>query len=330
MIYKNVELFNVEETEIFDDHSITMLRIPATVRDQLNSRARTIAAGCATGVEIRFVITGEKAVVKLFVSDIKANDFCPLVLYYGAIQSGWLWLDPQNLNCGLNEIVIKRPENFEEFERLARTYHHPFSPCVMRVRLSSGNSIKFVGVEGNVRPPQVTEEPKEKILFYGSSITHGSLSAMPDTTFVSIIASKTGYDAINLGFAGSCYIEKAMSDYIASRDDYRFAVVELGTNAFGEIDDNEFAQRCMYLIRTYKRNHPDKKLYVIDCFSVKPRYDICRKIVFDCVKEIDSPTIIYVCGKNLLENENSIAADFTHPTVEGQRKIAENLRTLFG
>jgi hypothetical protein len=63
MIYKNAELYNIEEMiELSDKSGYALSRIPKSVRDRLPERGQLMAFnGC--GAEIRFNIVGDQAKV---------------------------------------------------------------------------------------------------------------------------------------------------------------------------------------------------------------------------------------------------------------------------
>ena len=107
MIFENVELHNVDCVEK-GEHGYVMFRVPNETREKLNTRARDLVSRYTTGVEIRFVMNSDKAVLKLYVKGQNKNRFLPCQLFYGGIYSGWLWYDPVNLNDGLNEIIIDK------------------------------------------------------------------------------------------------------------------------------------------------------------------------------------------------------------------------------
>lgn len=54
-------------------------------------------------------------------------------------------------------------------------------------------------------------------LAYGSSITHGSLALAAPCSYPFQIARRLGCDYLNLGYAGSAYLEREMAEYIVSR-----------------------------------------------------------------------------------------------------------------
>lgn len=323
MIYNNVELHNVE-CLIPGKVGQLMCRVPEETRQGLTARGRDVISTYSTGVEIRFVMNGDKAAVRIYADYFDEYKFFPVQLFYGGIQAGWLWLNPVNLHNGMNEIVVDRPKNYEKLEVKSNADGNTFDPHVMRLLISSG-PVEFCGVEGDVRQPEESEKPKKKILFYGSSITHGSLACLPSNHFVRLIGDMTGAEVFNKGFAGACFLEKSMCDYVASRSDCDTAVFEIGSNAYKALPDEELAARTEYLIKAYASHNPGKKFFVIDRLIPSERYPACKELVKSAVEAAGCGDAVFVSGMDLLETTHSTAADFTHPTALGQFLIAENL-----
>lgn len=323
MIYNNVELHNVDAVGE-GEFGTVMYRVPEDIRQRLNARARDVVASHTTGVEIRFVMLCEKAVVRVHVADNDPYAYLPVQLYYGGVASGWVWFNPMNLNPGFNEIVINKPKGLEKLIEKSNSEGHEFDVGVIRILLPS-SKIQLVGVEGDVRPPKDSEKPPKKVLFYGSSITHGSLSCLTSNTFVNILGTEMKADVFNKGFPGACHVSHAMSDYIASRNDYDFAVCEVATNVYKTIPDEELAERIEYLIKHYNSAHSEKPLVIIDNLIITERTEPSRKLVRAAVKNAGCDKVIYINGKKLLTSSSLVMADFTHPTPLGQFTIAMNL-----
>ena len=324
MLFQNAELFNVEEL-VPTPHGLRISRLPAHVREKMNNIVQTASAFAADGVEIRFVLQGPTATIRFNLPNGKANDLIPVILYFGNIQGGWLpWLTMKTLHPGLNELVIERPQYEDRFPEHAATYNHPFAPCVVRVRLCSSCQY-LLGIEGDIRPPKAEELPKLHGICYGSSITHGSLGILPNQMYVALCADALRADIRNLGFAGSCFLENAMGDYFAEQENLDFLCIELGTNLFGWFPEDQFVERVTYILDRFRETHPTTPIILIDILTVKPRDERCRTVVRELAAARNDPNLLALCGRDLLENEDSVSADFIHPTMEGQRKIAQNL-----
>ncbi|MBE6612857.1 MAG: hypothetical protein E7632_10235, partial [Ruminococcaceae bacterium] len=74
---------------------------------------------------------------------------------------------------------------------------------------------------------------EKPVLYYGSSITHGGHASRPGMSYEAIISRRLDCDYVNLGFAGSCKAEEAITDYIAALDPSVF-VLDYDHNAPNE------------------------------------------------------------------------------------------------
>ena len=325
IVDQRFELYNIDSF-INSDQGERICRVPAQVREGLLPTAHDVASLSATGCELRFVMNEGCDSVKV---RIKCLDlFMVLQLYFGSFQGGWEYLHIRGLFPGENELTITRPNNIEMLRKTAVERGHLFSPDVMRLCFRSG-AIADLRLEGDTRPPHPDEVPQKRIFFYGSSITHGSLSYLPCNDYASLVCQKLGADLINKGFAGSCRMEPAMIDYITGRDDYAFCVFELGSNIPPDVTEEAFKHSVMQLLKSYAHSHPDKKAFVIDDLIVlSPEHDKRRKQVRECLDALQNPNLVYVNGHDMLPDADLICADFVHPTVEGHQVMARHLLSV--
>lgn len=323
MIWQNkIDVHNVE-TFIPGEHGDSISRLPVDVVGKL---ARQDQSYSWTGVELRFVLTaGDRATVRIYCpdTDMAMNRAC--MLYHGNHQSGWTWLHCLQIHPGMNEITCALPENIEQLESLSHKYGHRFSARVFRL-VMPGGAYELCGIDGDVRPPRADEIPEKYGVFYGSSITNGSLSQNPSSCFVSICGHRLGVDTVNKGLAGSCYMEPALTGWLLSRyPDAAFFCVEVGTNCYGAISDDELRQRLEYMLNTFSATASDRPLFVIDCISRNAHHDGCRRLVSEILRQNTDPCVHYIPGDELIPDHSLYAADGVHPSIDGHIMIADNL-----
>lgn len=73
----------------------------------------------------------------------------------------------------------------------------------------------FIGLEEGAVLKKSENTFAAKVLFYGSSITHGACSSRPGTSFVSAVCRNLNLDFYNFGFSGSAKGEPAVAEYLA-------------------------------------------------------------------------------------------------------------------
>ena len=325
IIDNRFELYNIDSM-IETEKGSQICRVPSSVREGLLPAAHDVASLSSTGCEIRFVMKEGCDSVQLHINCLEP--FMLLQLYFGSFQGGWKYLHVRGLFPGENILTIDRPANIDRLRQTAKERGHLFSPDVMRLCFRSG-CIADIRLEGDVRPPYADEVPEKKILFYGSSITHGSLSYLPCNDYASQICRKLGADLINKGCAGSCRMEKSMVDYLVARNDYAFCVFELGSNIPANLPADEFMQSVHYLLQSYVNAHPDKKAFVIDDLIIlSPDHAQRHDQVRECLQQLNHPNLIYVNGYDMLPHPDLVCADYVHPTVEGHQVMADYLLSI--
>ena len=329
MKYQNVELYNVEELIHNEDGSISWIRVPSTVRDKLESDQGKRMAINATGVEFRFVLKGEKAVIKMCVKDVVEGVFH---VFRGGIQ-GEDHVMHKVVTTEPQEFVIERSKNLDRLKVMAERIGDSWDPEVIRVIFDRGY-FKIYDIVGDIEPPKEEQCPAKTMLSYGSSITHGSNSIDMSHSWVSIVAHNLNMDTRNLGMAGSCAMEPEMVDYIASEGEkgrWDIATLELGINVLGWEED-KILERVENTIRQVAGRNPEKPVVVIspfyhcgDDFDEEGRAKKWRRLIEQVVKKLNYSNVTYVNGLDIIGDMSFMSADEVHPNIYGVQKIADRI-----
>lgn len=329
MIYNGLDLHGISEVIPCED-GVRMRRVPKETYDGLNPKAQEMAER-NVGAEIRFVPTGD---VKITLSTLNEDEYNTIYVYYGSFQSGWETAS-YTVTHTPKEFTFRQSSRLSELAVMSEEGRAPFAPVIVRLLLGSAPLV-IHKVEGDVRPPRKEELPDMKGLFYGSSITHGSLALLPSLFFSRHTADILGCDSENFGFAGSCHVERTMADYFASRTDWDFMVLEMGINVKGTMPPEEFRDRVHYMLNTIHGAHPDKYLFCLDIFTTysdyfdenhpsRHRTECFRSIVAEEAAAIRSEYVRHFDARTVLDTRQMLTEDLTHPTTEGVIHIADNL-----
>ncbi len=326
MVYKNMCLHNVAEL-IETDGGMQVTRIPESLRITLNESAKTRAVEPA-GCEIRFNLKSKEAKISLKgiegetgIAEVYQGNF--LVSYYFITEN-------------VVEIKIALPVNIEKLREISSERNLPFDAGLTRIILphimTNVMRLKIVDAEGDFTLPEKNQFPDKRYLAYGSSITHGASSLRPGGSYVMRTAERLGVDLVNLGFAGGAHCEKQMADYIAGRQDWDFATLEMGINMRESFTAEEFERRVKYFVPAIVKAHPDKYVFCMDLFtcdmdfeSSSEKQNTFRKIVRGVVDGCKSDKVIYIDGRDILRNVNGLAVDLVHPSPAGMEEMALNL-----
>jgi len=334
MIYKNVEIFNIEEIINNEDGSISWLRVPDNVFQNLESGNQGIRmAKNSTGVEIRFVLKGQKAIIKMCTSSGQGR----FHVYRGGIQGGWQDHEAHKLvGENVEEFEILKSENPERLKIMNNKLNYDWDSEVIRIIFDMG-TFKIFDILGDIELPEKNQYPNKTLMCYGSSITHGSNALDMSHSWSSILGHNFNVDVRNLGMAGSCFMEPDFVEYIATEGEkgkWDIATLELGVNVLGWKED-KFRDRINNTITQIAGRNKDKPIFVIspfylcdEDFEEHCNANLWRKIIEEIVNELNFPNVTYVNGVDLLGNMSGISADFIHPNIYGVQKIADGLTKI--
>jgi hypothetical protein len=326
MIYKNAWLHNVVEmVKPPQGEGEFVCRIPESLRARLNGSVQGQAyfpAGC----EIRFNLKGPAAKVKLAAS----SGFGPVDVLAGCFNQRprvMVWDHP-------TEIEVKLPDHLPLLQRIAAEQGHAFDPRLCRIALPHDVQLRLLDIEGEIEPPQPSQVPSRRMLAYGSSITQGYSCSHPTGTYILRTGHLLGVDVLNIGYGGGAHLEAEMAQYLAQRQDWDFAVLELGINLVVRTDVDTFAQRVKAFLDAFAAARREKWIFCIDLFPFRMDYEgdakvmAFRRIVRDAVAALNLPKLVHIDGREILTRVTGLSADICHPIDSGFEEMAQNLSAI--
>lgn len=321
IIFDNILFHNVEELEKTES-GMKFWRLPSPVRAQLSENLRTNTARFGTGIELRFKLQEDKAVIHLVAEPGEEADTC--FIYYGSIQGGWQY-SSKVIRTEDTAITVVRPANLDRLKEITKEQHLPFDPEVVRIVLPYGN-IYYLGHEGAIVPPEKEDLPEKTYLAYGSSITHGSLALGGPHTYAFQIGRRLKYDYLNKGFAGTALAEEAMARWIHENKDWDVASFELGVNMMGMTE--EAFQSNIHGFMTVLREDPRPMFFTSIFWENGPdpeKTENFRRIVREEYAKVlsDCRNAHFTEGTELLGEAAFISQDLVHPSLEGAWAIGE-------
>ena len=326
MLFQNVEVHNVAEL-VQEENGVSWLRVPAAVKACMEAQNGDQARG-STGVELRFVMHSDTVTLRM-----QCLSAGVLHIFRGGIQGGWEDQEIlKNVDDTPCDIVIKKSANLPALERMTEAAGYAWDPRVVRVIFDRG-LYKLFDVIGDVEPPKPEQLPQKKLLFYGSSITHGSNALDMSHSWPAVVAHNLRMDVSNLGFAGSCCMEPAMMDYIAGlgeQGNWDVAVMELGINVL-DWERDKIVERVTNALRQVAGRNPEKPIVVIspfycaDDFKNGGRAAKWRTLLAETVAAENYPQVTLINGLELLGGVDGLSADEVHPNIYGTAQIANRL-----
>ncbi|MBR2885194.1 MAG: hypothetical protein IKB93_10420 [Clostridia bacterium] len=335
MVYKNIEFHNVEEF-IQTENGVSWLRFPLSVCDKMDSEVGKQQCRNSTGVELRFIIKSENVTLRMRDINPKAEKTGGFHIYRGGIQGGWE--DHENntyISRDICEFKIKKTDKLPQLIRMSKEMKSEWNPNLVRVIFDRSN-FEFIDIIGDVEAPQKIDTPQKTILFYGSSITHGSNSIDASHAWSSIVAYNLSMDCLNKGQAGSCMMEPVVVDYIAEKgmkNEWDIAVLELGINVLSW-EREKIRERVSYAVKEIATKNMLKKVFVIspiyccDDFDGEGNAQKWRDEIADVVKTFNYENVTYIDGSDLIGEMSLISADLLHPSIYGISRIADKLTEI--
>ncbi len=332
MIFRNIDFHNVCEIIPLEDGAFTWRRIPLAAEQSLERGEKSFNASRAcTGVELRFVMKSDTVTIRMAKLDPASTVSNSVHVYRGGYQIGL----STYVGSEYQAIVIRQPSGFENTDTMrmaAREAGRGWDPSVIRVIFNRGN-FRILEIIGDVAPPPPALCPAKTLLSYGSSITHGAYSHSAPTCWASLAAHHLKTDHLNLGFAGSCWMEPEVLKYLSQlgqQGKWDIATLELGINCLSW-EEEKIYQRVRLVLQEVAAKNQDKPIFVISPFLSRNDLGEARKaarwreIIAELVAEAALPNVTYINGMEIFNDPSLLSSDLLHPSAFGHIKIAENM-----
>jgi hypothetical protein len=334
MIFRGMDFHGIEEMEPCPDGRGWFLsRYPGRVRKGLDNPGIDAPLFCA-GAEIRFNIEGGKVRLRLQrETGVPVNPIGICEVWFGSFPGDWR-SSPRFITADGDWIEIEMIGGLDELASIAHASGEPWDPRLVRLILPYEYSCRFLDVEGAVSPPRPEQIPSRRLLSYGSSITHGGTAVRPTETWAMRLASSLGTDLLNLGLAGNARLEPAVAEWIAEREDWDMATMELGINLIDTMETAEFAARARRFLSILASARPASWIFCIDLFSHyrdlrgDARVAEYRRAVEDAVRAAGSARMVHVDGRSLLDPATGLCEGLLHPSSRGHEEIGRKLAAL--
>ncbi len=328
MIYGNVELHNVAETQPVNGGA-RLQRVPEDVRKHLNEVAQMRVLQ-PDNCEIRFVSDSVESHITL-----SSEGETDVTIFHGTFDGRERYI------IGRQPTTIRLcPE--DRLRKLDRRWwgDQPFAPSVRRVVFGGRRRDPVIlhDIKGKgVRPPRPEDLPEIKYLAYGTSITHGFDCEGPHLSYVAQTAWHLKADLINLGVGGACHCETAFADYIAKGADWNIASLALSVNMQGFAID-EFRRRIEYMVNTVAGADTNRPVACITLYPYFRDFGVSdpgaqysaapeeyRQALRDVVAECPLPNVYLIEGNEVLTNIGGLTTDLIHPSDNAMIEMGRNL-----
>ena len=318
---KSIDLTKLEWVGAMDlqphsDGKVQPWRLPLELLDFLDPRTR-FQAGNPSGVRIRF--TSSTRSVELEV------DAVPELKRWFDLLVDDKFAGRVELEPGKTEVVFDKLPDGEKVLEL--WLNHMYSPVI----------VSSLQIDDNASFESAPHSGKKRILFHGSSISHGRLADGPTESWTVGAGLLAGLDPINLGLGGGCILQPSIARIIRELSTEYLSFC-FGANMVMGYTHNErsFRTDVAGFIQIVREGHPTTPLVVqgpVFCrpfeeFEDKKKFSLvqCRKAlmeVVECFQKHGDRKIFY--GGDLEHfgsDDESLFVDGVHPNGEGHRLMS--------
>ena len=336
MIHENLLYHNIHDLEEVPGMKGTALyRVPESIRNQLNDRARCVAKQ-STGCEIRFVSDAPHIEAFLTICLPEWGGVGKVRIFKGDYLLQSLDVEPGVFQ----RLRLETPAVFKNIDE-NKIQLNGFSPQVWRICFDQGLGV-FHGLDTHgydVRPPMDDEMPNIKWLAYGSSITQSTIDG-----YAHVAAKRLKMDVQNKGLAGSCHLEPVMAQWLSQTCNWDLITCEMGINMRAFYSPEEFAERAENILTQLTSDHPNKPIVAINVYpnvmsqdwvhpNLKDNEEVLREQAYnqtvpEIVKKIGAKNLHFVEGADILDDFTGLSADLLHPDTYGHGVMGHNLAKI--
>lgn len=305
-------------------------RLPVNPKHDISDELHNLA-DCTAGGQIQFRTNATHIAVKVKLDAIANMHHMPAVAqcgfdcYIGEVKQQQ-FVNVTMYNHRKVEYEVTLIER-DVTDKIDVTLNFPLYMGVERVHVGLNNRAKISAFPAY--------ESDEKIIFYGTSITHGGCASRPGMAYPNILSRQFNLECINLGFSGNGKGEANMAKIISEIENPAVLVLDYEPNCMSTALYKETLPK---FIATYREVHKSIPILLVSKFPyagelVNPslrnerleRLDFQKALVKRLIAEGDD-NLYFLDGTTMLgdySNEGTI--DGIHPTDLGFMQIAKTL-----
>lgn len=332
---ERLSLFGV----FFSEEEGRFVRIEKKIADTVSEKVGLLASYTAGG-RVSFETDSDRVFVKATLPHGGINhNMTPDLMYGFPIYDGDTYLGcpaPDSIPMGDEDSVtpaqlpiatVERTLSVDdsratrpEKEKHKITVYMPLydGVCEMKIGVDKDSYVK----------PYNPYKRKGRIVFYGSSITHGASASRPGNDYISLLSRWLSSDVLNLGFAGNACGEAAMAEYIASLPATAY-VMDYDFNA----PTPEHLRRTHYpFYKTLREKNPDTPILMLSrppfeySAEAPERREIVRATYLRSLEEGDN-RVAFIDGETLFgrRDRHLCTQDTCHPSDLGFYRMAKKI-----
>lgn len=329
MIWHDVADWGVEG-RAFDDTASSYDRFPARAEETVSAQLWDLSrdsAGMLTRfrtdspqVRVRYRL-GKELITRSTMAatgssgvDIYARDANSQERYVSTARPEHPWLkDDLSMDYGVIKDLVPGMHEF--------TMHFPLRNQVLWME---------IGVEAGATFVPIAPRPEKPIVFYGTSIMHGSCASRPGMAIPALVGRRLGVPTVNLGFAAAGRMDEPVIDLLT----------ELGADVYvidclPNMHSRLVAERTEPLVHALHEAHPETPILLVEDRTnqrawlspeVQDRHDGSRaelRAAYLRLRQAGVENLRYLAGDRLLGDDGEATTDGSHPSDLGMVRYAD-------
>ncbi len=309
----------------FDESKGCYLRMDHEVADSVKSDVVYLNRNTAGG-RVRFRTDSKFIAMYAVLSDSDEEEFkimarsgfdlCRRDQSTGEILYAYSFAPPERMKKGFSGGYCAEFEGMQDY-----ILHMPRADGVIEL---------YVGLEADSRVEAPTPYKYEKpVVFYGSSITQGSITSRPANIYEAIISKRLDCEFLDLGFAGNARGETQIAEYIAGLDMSAF-VLDYDHNA---PDADHLRATHGKFFEIIRKAHPTLPIVIVSAPNIMPWYTwhVERREVirgtYEAALAAGDENVYFVDGETIFDgvDRDLCTVDTCHPNDLGMYCMANKI-----
>lgn len=201
--------------------------------------------------------------------------------------------------------------------------------CLLYLPLFDRVDSLMIGVDENAVIESLENPFKFKIIFKGSSITHGASASRAGMTYPARFGRDNGYYVCNLGFSGRSKLQKEFAQILADAEADAF-VFDTFSNPPGTVIHEKFDE----FVDMIRSSHPDTPMIFLQTERRETRNFNQRSEEIEVAKQKAAEEVVrrkmqvdkniyFIDSKDFLGHDHIATADGTHPNDIGFSRMLD-------
>ena len=307
-----------------EDGMISLNRFTREQRELYKTRGLDIRTHSTAGIKFLFKTDSETLFLKIKTTISTVRKFFSLDVFSDGKPIGYID----------NFSDIDLPQDYTQMELPLGDFSKKFqlgkgkkTVCV-HLPFSVKTLIEEISIDDNAFCEGI--KPKNKLIAFGDSITHGHDALRPSNRYVAKLADMLNAEEVNKAVGGEIFFPELAKLQDPFVPDY--VTVAYGTNDWSCSERETFKIKCKEFYTNISEIYPQAKIFAITPIWRKDMNDY-RKFgnfgeieddIKNAVKDIENITVI--SGKDFVPKEENYFADLRlHPNDDGFEHYAKNL-----